>query len=103
MRLPSIAAASAAALLLAAPAAAETRIFLIDSSDGYGIDRCLMTGDQCGRAAATALCRANAFAKVVQFGRLDPTEVTGGVPGGLPIRQCVGADCPVQVAITCAR
>jgi hypothetical protein len=95
MRLPSIAAASAAALLLAAPAAAETRIFLIDSSDGYGIDRCLVAGDQC--------CRANAFAKVVQFGRLDPTEVTGGVPAGLPIRQCVGADCPVQVAITCAR
>ncbi len=60
-------AAFAALLALATPAQAETKTFLIDSSDGYGIDRCLAAGEACGRAAATALCRANAFAQVVDY------------------------------------
>ena len=95
--------ALAAALALAAPAAAETQIFLIDSADGYGIDRCLADGKHCGQAVATALCRSNAFAKAVQFGRIDANEITGTLPGGLPLKRCEGPSCPVQVAITCAR
>jgi hypothetical protein len=96
-------AAFAAVLALAAPAAAETRIFLIDSADGYGIDRCLVDGDRCGQAIASALCRSNAFAKAVQFGRVDADEITGALPGGLPLKRCQGPSCPVQVAITCSR
>jgi hypothetical protein len=96
-------AALAAMLALATPAAAETRIFLIDSADGYGIDRCLLDGDRCGHAVATALCRSNAFARAVQFGRIDANEITGTLPGGLPLKRCEGPTCPVQVAITCAR
>jgi hypothetical protein len=94
---------AAALIAVALPASAETRIFMIDLSDGYGIDRCLVDGERCGHAAATALCRANAYAKVVQFGRLDATEITGALPGGLPLKQCTGAGCPIQVAITCSR
>jgi hypothetical protein len=96
-------AALACALALAAPAKAETKTFLIDSSDGYGIDRCLAAGDPCGRAAAIALCRANAFAGVVDFGRVEPTEITGTLPGGLPLKVCEGSSCPTKVAITCTR
>ncbi len=96
-------AAFAALLALATPAQAETKIFLIDSSDGYGIDRCLAAGDACGRAAATALCRSNAFASAVDFGRIEPTEITGTLPGGLPLKVCEGPSCPVKVAITCTR
>ena len=96
-------AALAVALALATPAKAETQTFLIDSSDGYGIDRCLAAGEACGRAAATAVCRANAFAGVVDFGRVEPHEITGTLPGGLPIKLCEGPSCPVKVAITCTR
>ena len=32
-------------LLAASPAGAETHIFLVDSSDGYGIDHCLASGE----------------------------------------------------------
>ena len=92
-----------AALLLATPAQAETKTFLIDSSDGYGIDRCLAAGEACGRAAATALCRANAFAQVVDYGRMEPNEITGTLPGGLPLKVCRGPACPVTLAITCTR
>jgi hypothetical protein len=88
---------------LAGPVAAETKIFLIDSTDGYGIDRCLATGDRCGLAAATALCRANAFAKAVDFGRVDQNEITGALPGGIPLQRCEGPACPTKVAITCSR
>ena len=94
----------ALASLIAAPSArAETRIFLVDASDGYEIDRCLASGEVCGAAAAAALCRAREYAKAVDFGRLDPSEVTGGVPAGTQVKACEGRSCPDRVAITCSR
>jgi hypothetical protein len=99
----ALAALALAALVLAAPAAAETRIFTVDSSDGYGIDRCLAAGDRCGEAAATAICRARAFVKAVDFGRVDPTEITGAVPVGARVSRCEGRGCPQTITITCAR
>lgn len=90
--------------LLAAPSArAETHIFLVDSSDGYGIDRCLASGEPCGAAAASALCQAREYAKAVDFGRIDPAEITGGVPAGTQLTTCKGRSCPDIVAITCSR
>lgn len=91
------------AAAFAAPAAAETRIFLVNGSDGYGIDRCLAAGERCGEAAATALCRARDFVKAVDFGRVDPGEITGGVPAGASVQRCEGRNCPQTVAITCSR
>ena len=82
---------------------AETRIFLLDSSDGYGVDRCLAAGEPCGAAAAAALCQARQYVKAVDFGRIDPTEITGGVPAGIRMSACKGSSCPDIVAITCSR
>ena len=96
-------AATALLFAAAAQAQAETRIFMIDSSDGYGIDRCLASGEPCGRDMAAALCQANNFTKVVDFGRMDPTEITGAVPAGAPTKACTGSKCPEKVAITCSR
>jgi hypothetical protein len=84
-------------------AQAETRTFILDSSDGYGIDRCLAAGEACGKPMAAALCKANNFQTVVDFGRIDPTEITGAVPTGLSPQPCQGASCPEKVAITCTR
>src|SRR5271169_3013235 len=92
--------------LLAAPSAqAETHIFLVDSSDGYGIDRCLASGEPCGAAAAAALCQAREYAKAIDYGRIDPAEITGGVPAGsqVQVSVCKGRSCPDIVAITCSR
>lgn len=86
-----------------AAARAETHIFLVDSSDGYGIDRCLAAGEPCGAAAAAALCQAREYNKAVDFGRIDPAEVTGGVPAGSEVKACKGRACPDLVAITCSR
>ena len=95
-----------AACLLAsvALAKAETRTFILDSSDGYGIDSCLVKGETCGKAMATAVCQANQFASAVDFGRMDPTEITGSLPAGMKAAKiCQGVACPEKVAITCTR
>ncbi len=89
--------------LLTAPAAAETRIFIVDGSDGYGIDRCLASGEPCGEAMASALCRSRAFTKAVDYGKIDPDEITGAVPAGASVPRCEGRNCPQTVAITCTR
>jgi hypothetical protein len=87
----------------ALPVNAETRTFLVDGSDDYGIDRCLAAGENCGVAAASALCRARDYARAVDFGKIDRAEITGGLPGGIPVKACSGASCPVVVAVTCSR
>jgi hypothetical protein len=95
-----------AACLLAsvALAKAETRTFILDSSEGYGIDSCLSKGEACGKAMATAVCKANQFASAVDFGRMDPTEITGSLPAGMKATKiCDGPNCPEKVAITCTR
>ncbi len=103
MRKVSLALLAVAGIALAAPADAETRIFLLDVSSGYGVDDCLASGDQCGRAAATAICRAREFVQAVDFGRIDRDEITGAVPEGKRPPRCVGPDCPQTYAVTCAR
>jgi hypothetical protein len=89
--------------LATAPAAAETHIFIIDGSDGYGIDRCLASGEPCGEPMASALCRSRAFTKAVDYGRVDPSEITGAIPAGASMPRCEGRSCPQTVAITCTR
>ena len=53
-------------------AQAEKRVFIIaNNSDGYGIDRCLSTGANCGVAVATAYCRAREYTQAASFRRVD--------------------------------
>lgn len=94
-----------AGCLAVSPARAETHTFLVDSSDGYGIDTCLASGEPCGAAAAAALCQAREYAKAIDYGRIDQTEITGGVPAGsqVQVSACKGRSCPDIVAITCSR
>jgi hypothetical protein len=88
---------------VSATAQAETRIFVVNGSDGYGIDRCLAAGESCGQAAAAALCRSREYAQAVNFGRIDPNDVTGANSDGARPSRCEGASCPETVAITCSR
>jgi hypothetical protein len=82
-------------------AQAEKRIFIIaNNADGYGVDRCLVSGGGCGTAIATAYCQSHDFAKAVSFRRVDRDEITGAVPTG---GGCRGASCEEFVAIECTR
>ena len=95
--------ALAAALAFAAPAGAETHIFVLKGDDGYGIHDCLASGEHCGEAAAAAICRARDYVQVVSFGRVDTDEITGAVPADKRPARCEGKLCPLLVAVTCTR
>jgi hypothetical protein len=89
--------AFAAALGGSVTAQAETRIFIIaNNADGYGIDRCLASGANCGAAVAAAYCRARDYAKVASFRRVDQGEITGAVPtttGSAARNEFVAIEC----------
>jgi uncharacterized DUF497 family protein len=70
-----------AALLFSTAAQAEKRIFIIaNNADGYGVDRCLATGANCGVAVATAYCQARDYVRAASFRKVDRDEITGAVP-----------------------
>ena len=91
------------AILLGASAAqAEKRIFIVaNNADGYGVDRCLASGDHCGKAAATAYCKSRKFVQASSYRQVDKDEITGAIPanaGG-----CKGGTCEQFIAIECSR
>lgn len=84
-------------------AAQGDRIFLIDASEGYGVDACLASGSACGQAMANAWCRVHDYAEAVGFGAVA-TDATGGVSTAANVRTaCYGSTCQDAVAITCTR
>jgi hypothetical protein len=95
------AAALLGVFLGASAAQAEKRVFIIaNTSDGYGIDRCLASGSHCGSAAATAYCRSREFAQATSFHKVDKDDITGAIP---VTDACAGGNCEQLVAIECAR
>lgn len=95
---------TAFAMLVGASAgqASERRIFIIaNTADGYGVDRCLASGAQCGAAAASAYCKSREFAQAQSFSKVDKDDITGAVPTGPTA--CRGSGCDEYVAIVCTR
>ena len=83
-------------------ALADSRMFIVaNDADGYGIDRCLATGEKCGTAAANAYCKTQAFAQATTFHKVDRDDITGAIPANA-MDGCNGRSCAI-VAITCAR
>ena len=70
-----------AAALFSTVAQAEKRTFIIaNNADGYGVDRCLATGANCGMTVATAYCKSRDYARAASFHKVDRDEITGAVP-----------------------
>ena len=83
MRSVLAALAFAVALFGAASAHAEKRIFIIaNNADGYGVDRCLASGANCGNAVANSYCRSREFAQALSFRKVDRDDITGAIPAG---------------------
>ena len=86
----------------AGAAHSEKRIFIIaNSSDGYGVDRCLANGATCGAAAAAAYCQSRQFATAASYRKIDRDEITGAVP--VSNSACRRGGCDEFVAIECTR
>ena len=89
-------------LALAAPAAAETKIFIVENHpDGYGVDQCLATGANCGKPVASAYCQSRKYDQAVSFRKVAPDEITGGSLAGDVT--CRSRGCIDFVAIECTR
>jgi hypothetical protein len=103
MRLTIAAAAMVVAALLGAGAAnAEKRVFVIaNNPDGYGVDRCLESGEACGKTVANAYCHSHEFNQVLSVEKVDRDDITGAIPTSGP-DSCHGAKCN-YVAIECTR
>ena len=100
MRSLSAAAVFGVALGVSA-ALAEKRVFIIaNSSDGYGVDRCLASGAHCGSAVATAYCKSREFAQATSFRKVEKNDITGAMP---VTDACAEGNCEQFVAIECAR
>jgi hypothetical protein len=82
-------------------AQAEQRTFIIaNDADGYGVDRCLASGEKCGAAAANAYCKTQAFAQAAKYHKVDRGDITGAIP--VVSAECHDNGCGV-VAIVCTR
>ncbi len=85
------------------PAHADTRIFLLDSASGYGVDTCLTSGESCGAQIAAAWCRSHDYARVLDYGPVDRSSAEIRL-SGMNVPACRADEaCPAVVAITCSR
>lgn len=101
MRTLVVSLVAALLLTLAHSARAERRMFIVGADiEGYGVDRCLASGEKCGAAAANAYCRGHQFATAASYRKVDRGEVTGAIPA---VATCQGGRCDNLVAIVCAR
>ena len=101
MRTILVSLAAVLCLCLISSAQAERRMFIIANDGGYGVDRCLASGDKCGTVAANTYCKSHEFAEASSFRKVDRDDITGAIPnssGG-----CKGPKCDDFVAIVCTR
>ena len=83
-------------------ARAEQHKFLVaNDADGYGVDRCLASGEKCGAAAANAYCRTQAFTVAATYHKIDQDELTRSVTKDASVT-CQPGACEI-VAIICLR
>jgi hypothetical protein len=93
----------AAVLFGAGAASAEKRVFIIaNNPDGYGVDRCLASGADCGTTVANSYCKSHEFAEALSFSKVDRDDITGAIPISGP-GSCQGGSCDNFVAIVCTR
>jgi hypothetical protein len=99
-----IAAVAVAAMMSVGVAHAEKRMFIIANvaDDGYGVDRCLATGAECGKVVANSYCRSHDYAQAMSFRSVDRGDITGAIPASAS-GSCKGTSCDHLVAIECSR
>jgi hypothetical protein len=102
MRL-GFAALAVAAIMSVSVAHAEKRMFIIANlADGYGVDDCLASGAECGKAVANSYCHSHDYTQAVSFRNVDRGDITGAIPANAT-SSCRGGSCDHLVAIECSR
>ncbi|MCB4767984.1 hypothetical protein LGR54_05150 [Ancylobacter sp. Lp-2] len=84
-----------------AMAQGDDKIFVVDMSDGYGVDTCVANGGTCGQAIADAWCRVHDYERAVSFGKVTSDALRVSVAAKTAQTTCTGGSCRDTVAITC--
>ena len=94
----------AAILALAAmsrgPAQAETRTFIIEAHEGYGIMDCMVDGVDCGKVVANSWCESQGLGPAVAFGRAS--DITGAIPEKAADAAPTKKIAPDAIVVSCA-
>jgi hypothetical protein len=99
----AVAAIMSVSVMSVSVAHAEKRMFIIvNLADGYGVDDCLASGADCGKAVANSYCRSHDYAQAVSFRNVDRGDITGAIPASAS-GSCKGHSCDHLVAIECSR
>jgi hypothetical protein len=78
------------------PAGAGGAGFIVSAADGYGVNECIKSGDECAKVVADAWCQAHGLGGARLFGPAsDVTATIGKASAGKP---AVGED---DVYISC--
>ena len=71
------------------PAGAGGGSFIVSVADGYGVNDCIKSGDDCAKIVADAWCEAHGHGAAKAFGRagdvtgsIDKVSVKSGAPEG---------------------
>lgn len=87
--LPRIAAPLLAGLLVVAAlhnnAAAAPKTFVINPSEGYGVQECLSSAKSCGKVVADAWCEAHGHGAALAYGKAE--DVTASIPSDLGLEK----------------
>ena len=51
--------------------------FIVSAADGYGVNECIKTGEDCAKIVADAWCEAHGHASAKAYGRAE--DVTGAI------------------------
>ncbi len=101
MRTLVVSVAAVLCISFAGAAQAERRMFIIGAdAGGYGVDRCLESGAQCGAAVANAYCKSHEYSSAMSFRKVDRDDIPGALASG---GGCTGTRCSDLVAIVCSR
>ena len=88
--------------LVSGIARAEQHKFLVaNDADGYGIDRCLASGEKCGAAAANAYCKTQAFLAAASYHKVEEGDLTGATAKETP-GNCKDEDVTSSRSFVCA-
>jgi hypothetical protein len=99
----AVAAIMSVGVMSVSVAHAEKRMFIIANlADGYGVDDCLASGAECGKAVANSYCRSHDYSQAVSFRNVDRGDITGAIPASAS-GSCKGGSCDHLVAIECTR
>jgi hypothetical protein len=57
--------------------------YVVSTADGYGVNDCIKTGEDCARIVADAWCSAHGHANAMSFGRAG--DITGATSRPTPV------------------